>query len=582
MAVSAWPVAHALATYLAHNLMKIFPAASLTAEDIAGMFTDPPNPEMGDYAFPCFPLAKTLHQAPPAIAQKIASSLPADELIAAVQNAGPYVNFTISPASLGKLVVQPILHGDFLQGKFVTPQRIMVEYSQPNTHKVLHVGHMRNLCLGNALVRILRYAGHEVIAATYPGDVGAHVAKCLWYLKNYNQEPIPATERGAWLGKIYTSATRLLDAHKEAGTDGEDKKIITQILNELSSGKGAYYDLWQETRAWSLELFQEAYQWAEIEFDHWYFESQFDASSLALAKKYYAEGKYILSENAIGMDLSEEKLGFCMMIKSDGTGMYATKDIDLGQKKFADFALDRSIYVVDKRQAFHFKQIFATLKKLGFKHADDCYHLEYEFVELPSGPMSSRAGNIIPLMDLVATLEKTIKENYLKRYQDTWPAEEIERTARLIANGAIKFGMCRLDNQRKIVFDMDAWAKLDGETGPYLQYVYARIASLAQKVGPLAGEIDFAALTLPAEKKLLAKLAHFNQVVAMCAAQLKPSFLCAYLFDLGKIYNAFYTDCPILKAEPTVQQARFALSLATQKVIGQGLELLGIHGPPRM
>ncbi|MBP5296769.1 MAG: arginine--tRNA ligase [Bacteriovoracaceae bacterium] len=413
MAVSAWPVAHALATYLAHNLMKIFPAASLTAEDIAGMFTDPPNPEMGDYAFPCFPLAKTLHQAPPAIAQKIASSLPADELIAAVQNAGPYVNFTISPASLGKLVVQPILHGDFLQGKFVTPQRIMVEYSQPNTHKVLHVGHMRNLCLGNALVRILRYAGHEVIAATYPGDVGAHVAKCLWYLKNYNQEPIPATERGAWLGKIYTSATRLLDAHKEAGTDGEDKKIITQILNELSSGKGAYYDLWQETRAWSLELFQEAYQWAEIEFDHWYFESQFDASSLALAKKYYAEGKYILSENAIGMDLSEEKLGFCMMIKSDGTGMYATKDIDLGQKKFADFALDRSIYVVDKRQAFHFKQIFATLKKLGFKHADDCYHLEYEFVELPSGPMSSREGNIFPLMDLVATLEKTIKENYL-------------------------------------------------------------------------------------------------------------------------------------------------------------------------
>ncbi len=582
MAFQPWPIAQALAAQVAQVLPQVFPGATLPAEQIVTQFTDPPSPEMGDYAFPCFTLAKTLHKSPAQIAQQLAAAWPTDPLLEKVQNAGPYLNFTITSACLGELVVEGILKGDFLQGHFVSPQKIMVEYSQPNTHKVLHVGHMRNLCLGNALVRILRYAGHDVVAATYPGDVGAHVAKCLWYLKNYNQAPIPETGKGAWLGKIYTDATRLLDAHKEAGTDSEDKKIITQILQELSAGKGEYYALWQETRQWSLDLFAEAYQWAEIEFDHWYFESQFDASSLALAKKYYAEGKYILSENAVGMDLSEEKLGFCMMIKSDGTGMYATKDIDLGQKKFADFNLDRSIYVVDKRQAFHFKQIFATLKKLGFKHADDCYHLEYEFVELPSGPMSSRAGNIIPLMDLVSTLESTIKTNYLDRYKGQWPQEEIEHTARLIANGAIKFGMCRLDNQRKIVFDMNAWAKLDGETGPYLQYVYARINSLAQKVARSEAAPNYTLLTSPPEKKLLAKLAHFNKVVQMCAEQLKPSFLCAYLFDLGKIYNAFYTDCPILKAEAYLQQARLALSLATQKVIGQGLELLGIHGPARM
>lgn len=577
-------------THLVHLVTEalngLYPELKIEKESLLAGICEPPNREMGHYALPCFPLAKALKLGPPVIAKNIAEKLQADSIVSAITPAGPYINFTVRPEAFGEKGLAHLLDQSWFNMPLVESKRLMFEYSQPNTHKELHVGHMRNLCLGNALVRMNRYLGHQVWATTYPGDVGTHVAKCLWYLKYHNQDAIPTSsaEKGPWLGELYTKATLKLD--EEKGTEKEDgnRQILTSILQQLEAHQGEYYDLWQETRQWSIDLMNKVYDWADVQFERWYFESEVDSPSLKFAKDLLAQGKLIESEGAIGMDLNDDKLGFCMLIKSDGTGLYATKDIALAHKKFEEYGLDQSYYLVDKRQAFHFQQVFKVLEKIGFPHAKDCHHLQYDFVELPDGAMSSRKGNIVPLTDLIEQMEETIRRDYLEKYRGDWSDEEISETASIIANGAIKYGMIRMDISRKIVFDMKEWLKLDGETGPYLQYVCARIHSLCEKQGYLAtAPVNWGALTHPQELALMHKLVQFNDVVRAATLGHKTATICAQLYETGKLFNSFYAECSVAKAESEeIKVARLALSKATELVISQGLSILGIKAPKRM
>ncbi len=566
-------------------LQKKYPELKISLDEIYKNIGEPPSLEMGHYAFACFPLAKALKCAPPMVSKALAEEIKPDHFIREAKMVGPYLNFFVSPEGLGDIVVQAALKGDFFKQSLIDQkQKVMIEYSQPNTHKILHVGHMRNLCLGNALVRLFRYAGHDVTATTFPGDVGTHVAKTLWYLKFHNKEAIPQENKGEWIGLIYSKAHCLLEDQVGTEHEAHNRAQLTEVLRQLEAKSGEYYEQWKETRLWSLDLFNAAYNWADVHFDKWYFESEVDSSSLERAKKYQAEGKFIVSDGAVGMDLSEDKLGFCMMIKSDGNGMYATKDIELAYRKFEEFHIDRNIYVVDKRQELHFKQVFKVLEKLGFPRAKDCYHLSYDFVELPDGAMSSRKGNIVPLMELITQMEAKIKNDYLERYRDEWSEEEINKTATMVANGAIKYGMIKMDNSRKIVFDMAEWLKLEGETGPYLQYVHARIHSLCEKLGyDGSHKANWALLKTPQEEALLIKLSHFNNVVKVNMDQMRVSGLCAYLFDLGKLFNNFYVECPIGKAEnEELKKSRLLLAKAVGLTMEQGLAILGIPAPKRM
>jgi len=572
-----------LAESLRQNVELLF-QTNLSVEEIYNAIVRSPDLNLGHFAFPCFPLAKALKLGPPVIASKLAAAK-YPSIVESCSAAGPYLNFKISSATYGEEVVLPILSENFFHPNFLqVAPTVMVEYSQPNTHKELHVGHMRNLCLGDALVRLLRYSGHQVFATTYPGDVGTHVAKCLWYYKKFNPAYDGKKIKGAWIGELYSKANNLLE--DQLGTPDEEKNRaeLTAILKQLEGKSGPYYDLWLETKPWSVELMQQVYAWAGVKFDRWYWESECDSPSLKLAQDYFSKGLLIKSEGAIGMDLNEDGLGFCMIIKSDGTGLYATKDVLLGQKKFQDYPIDRSIYVVDKRQAHHFKQVFKVLEKIGFEHAQDCYHLQYDFVELPDGAMSSRKGNIVPLQALIEQMENKIKTDYLEKYRGDWSDQEIATTARQIAGGAIKYGMIRMDNSRKIVFEMSEWLKLDGETGPYLQYVYARINSLLNKIQMAdLGSAQFSKLILPQEVSLLAHLAQFNSTVVEAALQFKTPLVCSYLYDLGKLFNNFYAECPIGKLEDQeLKKARLALSSAVAKVMKQGLAVLGIESPERM
>src|SRR6185312_11671588 len=467
-----------------HSVLSLLGEVSLSVSEIYDQLVEPPNSAMGDLAFGCFLLAKALKKGPPQIALALKEKIQADGEIAKVEAAGPYLNFTLTSDFLARQVLTPILSGETFKRKLTEASpKTMIEYSQPNTHKEIHVGHMRNACLGDSLVRMHRYIGYEMISSTFPGDVGTHVAKCLWYMKYHNSEAIPTSGKGEWLGRIYSKANLLLEDQLGTAFEATNREQLTAILKQLENHQGEFYDLWKETRQWSIDLMKSVYAWAGITFDQWYWESDVDAASVKYVKELYAEGKLVKSEGAIGMDLSDENLGFCLLLKSDGNGLYATKDVELARRKFQDYHIQKSIYVVDIRQELHLKQVFKVLERLGFAEAKNCFHLKYNFVELPDGAMSSRKGNIVPLMELVQRMEAMVKTNYLARYAQEWSQDEVNLVATQVAKGAIKYGMLRMDTAKKIVFDMDEWLKLDGESGPFIQYSGARINSLLKKMG---------------------------------------------------------------------------------------------------
>ena len=359
----------------------------------------PPRWDMGHLSLACFQLAPALKTSPAQVAKDLAQTMQGhlEELsfIDQINPVGPYVNFFLKMETAAPLLLGQIEKGDF----FAPPQKqnlppTMIEYFQPNTHKEVHVGHLRNLCLGQAMVELHRYQGHRVISSTYPGDSGTHVAKSVWFLEK-KQPSRPSEGLGHWLGEIYTAANKAIEDEKDPQKQRQNQKDLSAVLKEISEESGPSFELWKETREWSLDHIKEVCQWANVTFDHWYFESEIDLPSLDFVKKLYKKGLLIKDDGAIVMDLKEEKLGVCLLIKRDGNGLYATKDLELARRKFDDYGIEKNIYIVDKRQSFHFKQVFKTLEKIGYEQAQNCHHLEYEFVELPDGALSSRSGNII-------------------------------------------------------------------------------------------------------------------------------------------------------------------------------------------
>ena len=578
-----------LAEKLFSAVQKI--SSETTLEEIYTSLVIPPNQEMGHLALGCFILAKKLKMAPPVVAQQVKALLDLGDGQITAEAAGPYINFKFSAELMFEKIktMQKTLSAD--SPLTTQKNKVMIEYSQPNTHKELHVGHMRNLCLGNALVRLQKrlYGSDQVIGSTFPGDVGTHVAKCLWYIKRAISDSEldrirHLSNRGEWLGQMYSTANMMLEDEAKTERFEQNKAELTAILKQLEAHSGPFYDLWKETREWSIELMKRVYKWADVEFDRWYWESEVDADSVKTVKKYFAEGKLQESQGAIGYDLENEKLGFCMLLKTDGTGLYATKDLELARRKFNDFGVNQSIYVVDQRQALHFKQVFRVLEILGFEQAKNCVHLQYNFVELPDGAMSSRKGNIVPLMQLVDQMKQTIKTQFLEKYRGEWSNEEIELVSNQVASGAIKYGMIRQDSNKKIVFEMAEWLKVEGESGPFIQYSAARINSLIQKFGkPDIDQKLAKLLTHNSELKLLNHVSQFLLEIQYAAQNYKPATLCTYLYELAKKFNGFYHDCSIGQAETAdLQKARLMLAQMTLKTLTDGLKLLGIPTPARM
>jgi arginyl-tRNA synthetase len=553
-------------------LTKINQAVGLEAVDLAD-FAYPPNPELGDLTLPCFALAKRLGQAPAEIADTLVTKLKSDEIVQSITSSGPYLNFTVADRWLAQESVKAVVN---LQNKYGDNQSggnkgVMIEYSNANTHKEFHVGHLRNICFGDAINRLAAANGFNSVPVSYINDFGIHVAKTLWcYSEFYKNEPQPEN-KGYFLGKVYARSAQELEENEYG------KRMVSLIMKKIESRSGDEYRLWQETRQWSIEQFARIYQELDVNFVKTYYESELIERGKIIIDGLIAKNVLVKSEGAIIADLTTEKLGVLMFYRSDGTALYPVADLPLAIQKFQDFDLQKSIYVTDVRQALYFQQLFKIIALLG--HDQELVHLGYEFVKLPSGMMSSRSGNVITYEELKEQLLQKFTEETKERHAD-WTAKKINQVAWELTMAAMKFEMLKVGASNVITFDINQAMEFNGYTAAYIQYTYARLNSIFKKAGDAPSDLkttQFPASLEKLERQLIMKANKYPEAVSQAWSSYDPSIIAKYLFELSQSANDYYHNIPILKSDDTQKLFRIAVLKSVNQVLANGLDLLGIN-----
>ncbi len=481
-------------------------------------------------------------------------------------------------------------------------ERIMVEYAQPNTHHSFHIGHYRNAILGESLSRIVEFAGFDTIRAAYPGDIGLGVITVLWaYDKFYKgQEPQDLHERGQWLLKLYVEATNLL-TEKENETDAERAQREEydaerrEMYRKWDAGDEYVRDLWHETRQWSLDELKDILQLLDIQIDTWFYESVEDEPSKAVVQELIdldiatderPEGGAVIVKIDEKLGLKKEKYRTNVLLRNDGTTLYLTKDLSLAKKKFNDFGVDRSIYVVDVRQSMHFMQAFKILELWGFEQAEKCYHLGYGFVSLPEGAMSARRGRVVLFKDVADEAIRRFTETSKEKKPDLSDDARAE-VANAVGLGALAYAMLSVDNTRDTIFDVEQALSFEGHTGPYIQNAHVRAASILKKFEGLKVEMlkdaAFDYELNPHEISLIELLSQFPAKVQEAATEYRPMVMATYAYDLASSFHSFYHAVSVLKAETDeIRDARLRLVAAAKQTLANALALLGITAPEVM
>jgi arginyl-tRNA synthetase len=604
---------------IAANLSKI-----LNKEITADKLVLPPNPEMGDLGLPLFDLAKETGKNPAELAREIAEKYPA-EGEAKAKAAGPYLNFILEKKYLAENILAEIAEQKEEYGKNNTPrpsafaeatadksetpldrgelrnEKIVLEFSNGNTHKELHIGHLRNICYGDSLTKILKASGASAIPVSYINDFGIHVAKTLWDLDSYvkenlggkNIEDFSEAERGYLLGKIYVDASQKEKANPDLTAE------IGAWKQKIENREGEEYALWQKTRLWSIANFAAVYADLDIKFQDTLYESELVEEGKKIVEELLAKNILKKSEGAIIADLTEYKLDVLVFVRSNGTATYSVADLALAREKERRYSPDESIVIVDIRQELYFKQLFKILELSGAK--EKFLHLGYDFVKLPSGMMSSRTGNVITYQELKEEILNKCVAETKKRHED-WDEEKIKDNAKKIGLGAIKFEMLKVGAKSIITFDIEKALSLEGYTSAYIQYAYARIRSILRKNSPLerGGELPLlggvdaprgrgglasrGVLTMAGENLsetkeigLIKKMALYPEIVEAAGKSYDPSEIAKYVYEVAQLLNDYYHAVPVLQAEEEIKNARLALLSSVAQVIQNGLALLGIE-----
>ncbi len=510
-----------------------------------------------------------------------------------------YLNLYFDTAGYARRVVDGVLSQgrDFGRGA-PKPERVMVEYAQPNTHHSIHIGHARNAILGETLARIVQFDGFDTIRATYPGDIGLGVITVLWaYLKfHHGQEPSGIHERGQWLLKIYVEATRLLEPRdgetpeQKAQREAYDEER-RELYRRWDAGDPQVRELWMETREWSLEELRAIFDLLDIKMDVWFFESEVDEPAKAIVEELVQrgiaederpQGGPVIVKIDEKLGLKKEKYRTNVILRNDGTTLYLTKDLALAKVKFEKYHVDRSIYVVDVRQSLHLQQAFAILGLMGFPQAGKCHHLGYGFVSLPEGAMSARRGTVVLLMDVVNEAEQRALAAMGDRTPDM-PDDERRVLARQIGLGALKYAMLSMDNNRDMIFDVDSALSFDGRTGPYIQNAYVRANSILKKAGSLPESGSFDHELTDHEVALIDLMSRFPSAVEQAAAEYRPLVIASYAYDLANTFHSFYHAVPVLQSEAqSTRTRRLRLVAAARQTLANALALLGITAPEVM
>lgn len=535
------------------------------------IFSAPPKPEMGDLAFACFGIAKELEKNPAELARELTEKLNQSKpsLISEVKAFGPYVNFFLDANKLADL----ILKGKNKKKKNIE-EKIMVEFAHPNTHKPVHIGHLRNMIVGESLVRLLERQNNKVVRANYQGDVGMHIAKCLWgILQNpdYKQQIKKlktVSERAKFLGSVYAVGGQAY-ANSELA-----KKEIEEVNTKIYNQDKSLRDLYQKTRKWSLEYFDHIYKRVGVKkFNRFYFESETFELGKKIVREGVESGIFKESEGAVIFEGSKYGLHDRVFVNSKGLPTYEAKDQALARLQFKEYKPDRILHVVAKEQIEYFRVIFKALEFTFPESKNREEHLVYGWVSLKEGKMSSRTGQVVLAEWLLDEAEKKVEEIMLER-----DIKNKKQVIRDVAVAAVKYSMLKTGISNDIIFDVHEAVSLNGNSGPYLLYIIARINSILEKTKSKnlqRAEDVFAISEL--EKILLFNTSKFEEVAETAAKKRDPSVVAKYLFDLAQSFNNFYQSCPILQADEETKKFRLRLIRKVKEVMEEGLDLLGIN-----
>ena len=558
---------------------KIAKAIEMKASEITSYIEIPPNTDMGDYAFPCFKLAKELKKAPPLIANEIKEKLELGENIEKVEIIGGYLNFYINKLALTKNVLVEIdkARNNYGSNNTGNGKTILVEYSSPNIAKPFHIGHLRNTVIGAALYNIYKYLGYNTIGINHLGDYGTQFGKMIegykrWG-KEYDLESNPIDE----CMKIYVRINNLC---KE---DENVLEICRENFKKIEEGDPYCVEVWNKFKDLSLKEFQKIYDLLGVKFDSLKGEAFYSDKMDEVVEKLETKGVLKDSEGAKIVDLEDKGLGVCMIKKSNGSTIYATRDLAAVLYRARTYNFDKCLYVVAYEQNLHFKQIFEVAKYLDIpeKCLKGLEHVAYGMVRLTTGKMSTREGTVVKVEELldeaVDRVEKIIEEKNPNM-------QNKKEEAKKIGIGAVIFNNVCSTIIKDQVFDWNIALNFNGETGPYIQYVYVRTKSVLEKANyiPKIEEIDFNLLQDKESLKVIRTLYNFEDVLMSIVQKNEPSILARYLIELSQNYSNFYNENKIIDEDKNLQNARVYLTKAVGTVLKTGANLLGIQMPDRM
>ena len=550
----------------------------------------PPDQEMGDYAYPCFPLAKVMRKSPNEIASELCKKITPEisQNIEKVEAKGPYLNFFVNKETVSENVLKEIQKKkeDYGKGR-PKKEKILVETPGPNTNKPLHLGHLRNILLGTTIANILTHYGKEVHIVNVVNDRGVHICKSILAYQKLGEGDTPekaGRKSDHFVGDYYVKYGKLEKADKE-----KTEKEVQEMLIAWEKGDKKVIKTWEKMNRWALDGFKETYKRLGLKIEKEYYESETYKFGKDIILDGLAKGIFEKDENgAIVLDLEDKGLGKKVLLRANGTTLYITQDLYMAKRRYEDFKFDGMVYVVGNEQDYHFKVLFEIFKRLGNKFWEKCYHFSYGMVELPEGKMKSREGTVIDTDDLIDSVVKIAKEEVKKRYKDL-DESEVEERADAIAMAAIRFFFLKFDAVKNFVFNTKESLNFEGETGPYVQYTHARICSIIRKYleeskeQNLPDKIDYSTLKEKEENHLIQLLSDFSFVVAESAEKYKPHLLCRYLLDLCQAFNEFYHKESVLQAESVeLKGARLILIDSVRQVIANGLGLLNIVALEKM
>lgn len=548
----------------------------LTLEEIVALIEVPPNKEMGDFAFPCFKLAKVFRKAPNMIAADLAENIEAKGAISKVMPLGGYVNFFVNKSQLAETVINDVLtkkekygHTDLGQDKAV-----VIDFSSPNIAKPFHIGHIRTTVIGNALYKIYDSQGYNVVRVNHLGDYGTQFGKLIVAFKLWGSKEAVEANPIPELLKLYVKF------HEEAEQKPEMEDEARAWFTKLENGDEEAKALWQWFRDESLKEFARVYDLLDIEFDSYAGESFYSDKMGVVIDQLKEKGLLVQSQGTNVVDLEQYNMPPALITKNDGSTLYMTRDLAAAIYRKNTYDFDKCIYVVGSQQSLHFQQLFKVLELMGYEWSKDLIHVPFGMVALEEGTMSTRKGRVVFLEDVLKQAVEKTKEIVLSKNPN---AKNVEQIAKQVGVGAVVFQELSNSRIKDYTFSWSRTLSFEGETGPYVQYTHARCCAVLRKAEEeVTADINYDLLSEGDGAEVLKIIGSFNKAILAAMRKNEPHIITRFVLDLAQAFNKFYHDNPILVDDVEVRKARLALVAATRQTIENALALLGMHAPERM